>query len=78
MVQWVKTLTAVAWVDAEVQGRSLDQRNGLKDLALLQLWHRSQLQLRFNHWPGNFHMSLVRPLKKKVYMYNVIRGNKKT
>ena len=27
----------------------------VKDLILLQLWHRGQLQLRFDPWPGNFH-----------------------
>ena len=31
----------------------------VKDLALLQLWHRSKLQLRFIHWPRNFHMLWV-------------------
>ena len=25
----------------------------VKDLALLQLWHKSQLQLRFDPWPKN-------------------------
>lgn len=28
----------------------------VKDLKLLQLWHRSQLWLRFHPWPGNFHI----------------------
>ena len=28
----------------------------IKDLALLQLWHRLLLQLTFNPWPGNLHM----------------------
>ena len=28
----------------------------VKDLALLHLWHRSQLLLRFAPWPRNFHM----------------------
>ena len=30
----------------------------VNDLALLQLWYRSQLWLRFDPWPGNFHMLL--------------------
>ena len=29
---------------------------GVKDLALQQLWCRSQLRLGFDCWPGNFHM----------------------
>ena len=32
--------------------------HGLKDLAMLQVWCRLQLQLRFNPWPGNFHMKV--------------------
>ena len=28
----------------------------VKDLELLPLWWRSQLQLRFDPWPGNFHV----------------------
>ena len=31
----------------------------VKDLALPQLWCRSQLKLRFDPWPRNFHMLLV-------------------
>ena len=34
---------------------------GVKDPMLLQLWHRSQLRLRFSPWPGNFHMLPVQP-----------------
>ena len=37
----------------------------IKDLVLLQLWHRSQLWLRFNPWPRNFHMLPVPSQKKK-------------
>lgn len=37
----------------------------VKDPALLQLWSRSQLQLRFDTWPENFHMPPVGPKKKK-------------
>ena len=33
--------------------RSLAQYSGLKYLALLQMWHRSQLWLGSDHWPGN-------------------------
>ena len=53
VAQWVKNLTAVAWVTAEVWVPSLAWHSGLTDLALLQLQHRSQLWwLRFNPWPG--------------------------
>ena len=37
----------------------------VKDPALLQLWHRSQLWLEINPWPGNFHMLWEQPKKKK-------------
>ena len=40
MLQWVKNLTAAAQAAVEVQVQSPAQRSGLKDLALLQLWHR--------------------------------------
>ena len=55
-VQWVKNLTAVAWVALEARVQSLAQHSGLKDLVLLQLQCRLQLRLRFSPWPGNFHM----------------------
>ena len=37
----------------------------VKDLALLQLWHRLQLQLGYNAWPGNVHRLRVWLKKKK-------------
>ena len=40
----------------------------VKDLALSPLW------LRFNPWPGNFHMLQEWPKKKNVYMFNVNSG----
>ena len=51
MAQWVKNLTAVAQVPAEVRVPSLAQRSRLKDPVLLQLWCRSQLWLGFSTWP---------------------------
>ena len=36
----------------------------VKDLSLQRLWYRLQLELRFDHWPGNFHMPQVWPKKK--------------
>ena len=59
VVQWVKNLTAMVQAAAKVQGQSLAWHSGLKDLALLQLL------LRFNPWPGNFHMPQVELQKKK-------------
>ena len=44
VAQWVKNLTAGALVTAEAWVRSPAQHSGLKDLALPQLWCRSQLQ----------------------------------
>ena len=38
----------------------------VKDLALVQLWCRSQLWLRFNLWPGNFHVLKVWLRKRKT------------
>ena len=55
LVPGVKNLTAVAWVPV---------RHGF-DPQPSEVSLRSQLQLRFNPWPGNFHMLQVRPLKKK-------------
>ena len=61
MMQWVKSLTAVAQVALEVWVQSPALHSGLKDLVLLQLQYSSQLQLGFNLWPRNFHMLQVRP-----------------
>lgn len=41
---------------------------GVRDLALLSLWHRLQLQYGFNPWLRKFHMLWVHsllPLQKK-------------
>ena len=59
MAQWVKNLTVVAQVTAELLVPSVVWHSGLKDLVL------PQLQLRFNPWSGNFCMLQVQPLKKK-------------
>ena len=59
MAQWVKNLTVAAWVSAEVQVRSLAWCSELEDSALLQLWHRLRLLLKFSPWPRNFHVSWV-------------------
>ena len=39
----------------------------VKDPELPLLWCRSQLQLRFSPWPGNFCMPWVQPKKKKKF-----------
>jgi len=40
----------------------------VKDMVLLQVWHRLQLWLGSDAWLGNFHMSLVWQKKKKIYI----------
>ena len=67
VAQRVKNLTASTQVTAEVQDVFLAQHSGLKFPVLPQLWHRLQLQLRFNPWPRNFHTQQVQPLKKKTH-----------
>ena len=37
----------------------------VKDLALLHLWYRLQLQLEFSSWSENFHMPQVWPKQEK-------------
>ena len=41
----------------------------VEDHALPRRWHRSQMWLRFDPWPGNFHMPRVQPKKKKKKLY---------
>ena len=63
-VEWVKNPTTVAQIVAQARVWSLALCGGLKDPVLPQLWHRLQLQIGFDPWPGNFHMPQVWPLKK--------------
>ena len=69
---WVQCL----WVDAE--GYKIKYPKGgrwgvpagakcIKDLALLQLWHRLPLQLGFNPWPRNFYMLQGQQKRKKKF-----------
>ena len=53
MAQWVKNVTAAAWVTVKAWVRSMAWDSGLKDPALPQLWCRSQLWLLFNPWTGS-------------------------
>ena len=62
VAQWVKNLTTAAGVNAEVQVLFLPLHSGLNDPALLQLQCRSQLQLGFIPWLGNFRIARLRPL----------------
>ena len=64
---------AKALVSVVVQVQSPAWHSGLKDLALLQLQHKPKLQLVFNHWPGNFHILWVQPLKKINRIHRVRR-----
>ena len=66
VAQLVKNPTAAAWVTEKVKVRSPAWWSELKDLALLQLWYRSQLQLEFNPWSGNFCIPRKWPLKKNI------------
>ena len=52
VVQRVKNLTAVARVSAEAGFRTSTRCNGLKGLALPEMWYRPQPKLGFNPWPG--------------------------
>ena len=56
MMQWVKNLTAVAQVALEALEQSLAWHSGFKYPALLQLWCKSELWLRFSPWTENFHL----------------------
>ena len=61
VVEWVKNPTSVAWISAEPWVLSLAWHSGLKNLALLQLLHRLQLQHGLNPWPKDFYMLWVLP-----------------
>ena len=45
-------------------GLILSPKQQVKDPALLQLWRRSQLWLRFNPCPKNFHILQITTTKK--------------
>ena len=61
MVQWVNDLAYFCESTASIPGLA----QWIKDLAQLCLWRRSQLWLRFDSWPGNFHMPWVWLKKEK-------------
>ena len=62
MVQWVYDPACLCGVAGLIHSPD----KWAKDLALLQLWDRSKLQLRFDPWTMNFHMPLVWPKEKKI------------
>lgn len=51
MAQWVSNLTAEVPAAVEAPVQSPAWCRGLKEPALPQLWHKSQLQLGFHPWP---------------------------
>ena len=61
VVQWVKNPAAAALGTVESWVLLPAQCTGLKDPALSLLQHRSQVQLRFSSWPGNFCMPWMWP-----------------
>ena len=61
VVQWVNVLAFLCGIGGSIPSLSW----WVKDLALMQLWCRSPLQLEFDSWPGNFHMPLCGKKKKK-------------
>ena len=52
VAQWVNDLTCLCGSAGLVPSPA----QWVKDSALLHLWHRSQLQLELDPWPGNFPM----------------------
>ena len=62
---WVKNQTAAAPGAVEAHVQFLSWCSGSKDLVLLQLWHRSQLGLRFSPRPGEFPYAVGMAMNKK-------------
>ena len=57
MVQWAKDPHYLCRGEGQIPGLA----QWSKDLVWQQLWHKSQLQLRFDPWTRNFHMPWVQP-----------------
>ena len=74
MAQWVKDPTAAAGVAAEAQVGSIPgPAQRVTDPALPQLWHGSQLQLRYYPWPRAFPHA-VGAAKKKIFNLKINRS----
>ena len=71
MAQWVNDLACLHGGTGSIPSPA--QR--VKDPALLQMWHRLQLWLQFDPWPGNFHVLQVQLKKKKDGIIPSILGN---
>ena len=61
MAQWVKNWHCLCHGVGLIPG-PVQQ---VKDPALLQLWHKWKLRLRFNPQPRNFYMPWVQPQGRK-------------
>ena len=72
VVQWVKNLTTASQVTVEFHPCPA-WHGGIKDLALLQGLHNSQLWLRFNHWHRNF-ITMRMAIKKVKVWYSKGQG----
>ena len=74
MGQWVKNMATAAWVTAEGQVQfpaCLVQ--WVKDLMLLQLWHRSQLaQIQSLVQELPYAMGVAKKLKIKINKWDII------
>lgn len=71
MAQWAKNPTADAQAAGVVRVQSLALCSGLRSV-LLQLWCRSQLQLGFSPWAGNFQMLWVQPFNSLLKLHVVL------
>ena len=61
MAQWIKDPAHLCGIPVRFPG----PEQWIKDPVWPQLWHKSQMRLRFNPWPGNFHMPQVWPKEEK-------------
>ena len=60
VVKWTEGRCCLCSSSSHFRGiGSIPSLEWVKDLVFPQLWHRSQLWLRFDPYPGNFHMLQV-------------------